>query len=239
MAQQPIQLYYWPTPNGIKVTMLVEELGWPYEVVPVNITRGDQFEAEFLRISPNNKMPAIVDPDGPNGEALSLFESGAILLYLADKADQFLPREPVAYYRTIQWLMFQMGGLGPMAGQAHHFRNYAPEHIQYAFDRYTNETHRLYAVLERRLSEAAYLGGDAYTIADMASWPWIRPHENQGQDLAAFPHLQRWFETIGERPAVQRAVAVQTEVADSGKSNGGFDERAREVLFGHEQYRSH
>jgi len=239
MAQQPIQLYYWPTPNGIKVTMLLEELGWPYEVVPVNITRGDQFEAEFLRISPNNKMPAIVDPDGPNGEALSLFESGAILLYLADKADQFLPREPVAYYRTIQWLMFQMGGLGPMAGQAHHFRNYAPERIQYAFDRYTNETHRLYAVLERRLSEAAYLGGDAYTIADMASWPWIRPHENQGQDLAAFPHLQRWFENIGERPAVQRAVAVQTEVADSGKSNGGFDERAREVLFGQEQYRSH
>lgn len=234
--QQPIQLYYWPTPNGHKITIMLEELGLPYEIRPIDITRGDQFDPEFLRISPNNKMPAITDPEGPGGEPLSLFESGAILIYLAEKTGRFIPQEPAAYYGMMQWLMFQMGGLGPMAGQAHHFRNYAPETIDYAVKRYTNEVHRLYGVMDRRLAESEYLAGD-YSIADMASWPWVRPHERQGQDFTDFPNLKHWFEAIDERPAVQRALEVLAEASSRGKSGAGFDEKAREILFGSEQYR--
>lgn len=236
--QQPIQLYYWPTPNGHKITIMLEELGLPYEVRPVDITRGDQFDPEFLRISPNNKMPAITDPEGPGGEPLSLFESGAILIYLAEKTGRFIPQEPAAYYSMMQWLMFQMGSLGPMAGQAHHFRNYAPETIDYAVNRYTNEVHRLYGVMDRRLAESEYLAGD-YSIADMASWPWVRPHERQGQDLDDFPNLKHWFQAIEERPAVQRALEVLAEASSRGKQGSGFDEKAREILFGSEQYRQH
>ncbi len=234
--QQPIKLYYWPTPNGHKITIMLEESRLPYEVEPVNITRGHQFDPEFLKIAPNNKMPAIIDPEGPGGEPLSLFESGAILIYLAEKSGRFIPEEPAAYYSMLQWLMFQMGGLGPMAGQAHHFCNYAPETIDYAITRYTSEVYRLYNVMDRRLGESEYLAGE-YSIADMASWPWVRPHERQGQDLAEFPNLKRWFETIGERPAVQRALEVLAEARDQGKSGTGFDEKAREILFGDQQYR--
>lgn len=236
--QQPIKLYYWPTPNGHKITILLEELGLPYEVEPVNITRGDQFEPEFLKIAPNNKMPAIIDPEGPGGEPLSLFESGAIMIYLAEKTARFIPQEPAAYFRTIQWLMFQMGNLGPFAGQAHHFRNYAPEHIEYAINRYTSEVARLYRVMDERLGEAEYLADD-YSIADMAAWPWIRPYERQGQDLEQHPNLKRWFDTIAERPAVQRGLAVLEDAASQGKQGSGFDEKAREILFGAEQYRKH
>jgi GST-like protein len=236
--RQPIKLYYWPTPNGHKITILLEELGLPYEIEPVNITRGDQFEPEFLKLAPNNKMPAIVDPEGPGGEPLSLFESGAIMIYLAEKTGQFIPKEPSAYFRTIQWLMFQMGNLGPFAGQAHHFRNYAPEPIEYAINRYTNEVARLYDVMDERLGPAEYLA-DEYSIADMAAWPWVKPYERQGQDLEQYPNLKRWFEAIGERPAVQRGLAVLEEAASQGKRGSGFDEEAREILFGAEQYRRH
>ncbi len=234
--QQPIQLYYWPTPNGHKVTILLEELGLPYAVEPVDITRGDQFEPGFLGVAPNNKIPAIVDPEGPGGEPLSLFESGAILIYLAEKTGRFIPQEPAAYYRMLQWLMFQMGGLGPMAGQAHHFRNYAPETIDYAIDRYTREVGRLYRVMDRRLADADYLADD-YSIADMAAWPWVKPHERQGQALSGHSNLQRWFETIGARPAVQRALEVLEDASGQGRSGSGFDEKAREILFGREQFR--
>ena len=234
--QQPIQLYYWPTPNGHKISILLEELGLAYTPVAVDITRGDQFEPDFLQISPNNKIPAIVDPEGPGGEALSLFESGAIMIYLGEKTGRFIPQEPAAYYSMMQWLMFQMGGLGPMAGQAHHFRNYAPESIDYAITRYTNEVARLYRVLDRRLGESDYLAGD-YSIADMAAWPWIKPYKRQGQDLAEYPHLQRWFKAIGERPAVQRALEVMADAGNQGKSGSGFDPKAQEILFGQAQYR--
>ena len=233
---KPIKLYYWPTPNGVKVTILLEELELPYEVVPVDITRGDQFEPEFLRISPNNKMPAIVDPEGPDGEPLSLFESGAIMLYLAEKTGRFIPREPAAYFRMLQWLMFQVGNVGPMGGQAHHFRNYTPERIDYAYQRYTREMARLYNVMDRRLGEVEYLSGE-YSIADMASWPWVRRHDRQGQDLEEFPHLKRWFDAIGDRPAVQRALEVLADSTAQGKSGSGFDEQAQAVLFGETQYR--
>lgn len=231
MGNNPIQLYYWPTPNGHKVSIMLEETGLPYEVRPVDITRGDQFEPDFLRISPNNKMPAIVDPDGPEGQELALFESGAILLYLADKTGQFIPHDPVGYWQTMQWLMFQMGSVGPMLGQTHHFRNYAPEHIDYAVQRYTNEAARLYGVLDRRLQNSEYVALDDYTIADMAIWPWIKP-DSQGQDLTEFPNLQRWVETVGARPAVQAGRKV---LADK-TSRGGFDDKARDILFGNAQY---
>jgi len=236
MASEPIKLYYWPTPNGHKITIFLEETGLAYEVVPVDITSGDQFDADFLRISPNNKMPAIVDPDGPDGREISLFESGAILLYLADKTGHFMPRESHAHWRAMQWLMFQMGGVGPMLGQAHHFRNYAPETIPYAVERYTNETARLYGVLDRRLGEAEYIAGDEYSIVDMATWPWIKPHENQGQDLDAFPNLRRWFDAVAARPAVQKGLEVLAEERSRGKKDGGFDAKAREILFGSTQY---
>ncbi len=226
-----IELYTWPTPNGHKVHIMLEECGLEYNVHPINILEGDQFDPEFLKISPNNKMPAIVDPDGPEGKPYSLFESGAILMYLAEKTGRFMPQDVAGRYLVIQWLMFQMGGIGPMCGQAHHFRQYAPEQIEYAIDRYTNEVGRLYNVLDRRLAEVEYVAVD-YSIADMALWPWIRPYERQGQDLADFPNLARWFKEIEKRPAVQRGVEV---LADQRKEVT-HSEKSREMLFGASQY---
>lgn len=227
---EPIALYYWPTPNGWKVSIMLEEAEIPYNVIPVNISAGDQFKPEFLEISPNNKMPAIVDPDGPDGQAIALFESGAILLYLADKTGRFIPTNPRDRYTVVQWLMFQMGGVGPMLGQAHHFRQYAPEQIPYAIDRYTNEATRLYRVLDKQLAQVEYVAGD-YSIADMAIFPWIVPYERQGQNLADYPNLKRWFDAINERPAVQRGLALLKEQ----RVNPNMDEKASEILFGTRQ----
>src|SRR6218665_2744243 len=203
-----IEVYSWPTPNGHKVHIMLEECGLPYKVHPVNIGTGDQFKPEFLAISPNNKIPAIVDPEGPEGERISLFESGAILLYLAGKTGRFLPEGTTAKYEVLQWLMFQMGGVGPMLGQTHHFRIYAPEKLPYAIDSYTNEARRLYGVMDKRLSKSKYLGGKDYSIADIAVFPWLRSWKNQGIDWAAHPHLKGWFDEIAARPAVQRGVEV-------------------------------
>ncbi|MGH7042650.1 MAG: glutathione S-transferase N-terminal domain-containing protein [Acetobacteraceae bacterium] len=225
-----IDVYFWMTPNGYKVTILLEELGWDYRVVPVHIGKGEQFAPEFLAISPNGKIPAMVDHEGPDGAPLALFESGAILMYLADKAGgRFLPSEPRPRYEVVQWLMFQMGGIGPMLGQAHHFRRYAPEKIAYAIDRYTREAARLYLVLERRLQAADYLAGP-YSIADIAVFPWIRPHRWQGQDLADYPAVRRWYDAIAARPAVQRGLAVLADRLDRnrGKPTGA----AWDTLFG-------
>ena len=227
-----IDVYSWSTPNGHKVHIALEELELDYRLHPVNIGKGDQFEAEFLRISPNNKIPAIVDRQGPSDEPFALFESGAILIYLAEKAGRLLPTEPRRRYRTIEWLMFQMGNLGPMLGQAHHFRQYAPEQIDYAINRYTRETTRLYRVLDRRLGEEAFLAGSEYTIADIAAFPWIRPYERQGQDLAEHPNLKRWFDAVANRPAVERGLAALADRAQKG-----FDDEAKRVLFGEDQYR--
>lgn len=227
-----IELHTWPTPNGHKIHIMLEETELPYRVVPIDIGAGDQFDPEFLAISPNNKMPAIVDPDGPDGEPVSLFESGAILIYLAEKSGRLLPEEPRARHVTLQWLMWQMGNVGPMLGQAHHFRHYAPETIEYAHERYSNEAQRLYRVANTRLGEARYLAGDEYTIADIAVFPWMRSHPRQGVDLADFPNVQRWYEEIAARPAVQRGV----EVLKERRGSGTFDAKAREVLFGATQY---
>jgi GST-like protein len=227
---EPIDLYYWPTPNGWKVSIMLEEAEIPYNVIPVNISAGDQFKPEFLEISPNNKMPAIVDPDGSDGQPIALFESGAILLYLADKTGRFIPSNPRDRYTVVQWLMFQMGGVGPMLGQAHHFRQYAPEQIPYAIDRYTNEATRLYRLLDKQLGQVEYVAGD-YSIADMAIFPWILPYERQGQNLADYPNLKRWFDAINERPAVQRGLALLREQ----RVNPNMDEKAREILFGTRQ----
>ncbi|NJL97454.1 MAG: glutathione S-transferase family protein [Synechococcaceae cyanobacterium SM2_3_2] len=226
-----IDLYAWPTPNAYKISILLEEVGIPYQVSPVNIGQGDQFKPDFLKISPNNKMPAIVDPDGPGGAAFSLFESGAILIYLADKSGQLLPTELGSRYRVIEWLMFQMGGVGPMLGQAHHFRHYAPEQVPYAINRYTNEATRLYGVLDRRLSEVEYLAGE-YSIADIATFPWLRGYANQGQDLNDYPQVKRWFEAIDQRPAVQRGLELMAEF----RRTGPMDDKAKQILFGAEQY---
>jgi len=227
---QPIDLYYWPTPNGWKISIFLEEAGLPYQVIPVNIMAGDQFKPEFLAFSPNNKMPAIIDPDGPDGKPLTLFESGAILLYLGEKTGQFLPQTPRDRYTVIQWLMFQMGGVGPMLGQAHHFRQYAPEQIPYAITRYTNEATRLYRVLDHQLSQTPYIAGD-YSIADMAIFPWIVPYKNQGQDLEDYPNLKRWFEAIHDRPAVQRGLAVLSD-----RKVSQMDDDAKKTLFGDRQF---
>ncbi|SCC95208.1 putative S-transferase [Thiomonas sp. X19] len=226
-----IDLYSWPTPNGHKVHILLEELGLSYRVHGVNIGTGEQFKPEFLRISPNNKIPALVDPDGPGGESITLFESGAMLIYLAEKTGRFLPASGAARYTTLQWLMWQMGGLGPMLGQAHHFRIYAPEKIDYAVGRYTNEAKRLYGVMDARLANCAYLAGDDYTIADMAAFPWCRSANNQGVDWADYPHAERWFDAIAARPAVQRGVAVLAE-----QRKPLLDDQARQNLFGAAQY---
>ncbi len=227
-----IDLYTWPTPNGHKIHIMLEETGLAYKVIPVDIGAGDQFDPEFLKISPNNKMPAIVDPEGPGGKPISLFESGAILIYLADKTGQFLPTDPHERYTTLQWLMFQMGGIGPMLGQAHHFRIYAPEKLDYAYDRYTNEAKRLYGVLDRRLGESAYLASDYYSIADIATFPWLRSHENQGVDLNDFPNVKQWFEAIAARPAVERGL----EVLADRRRKGPITDEAREMMFGSTQY---
>ncbi|BCH25944.1 glutathione S-transferase N-terminal domain-containing protein [Mesorhizobium sp. L-8-3] len=224
---KPIELYYWPTPNGWKITIMLEELAVPYEVKYVNIGRGEQFEPSFLKIAPNNRMPAIIDPEGPGGEPISIFESGAILQYLGRKFGRFYGTDERSRTEIDQWLFWQMGGLGPMAGQAHHFRQYAPEKIPYAIDRYTNEVNRLYGVMNRRLADRPYLAGD-YSIADMASYGWVRPYKNQGQDLEDFPNLKRWFEAISARPAVIEAV----EIGQEYRRNLADDKEAQKVLFG-------
>lgn len=233
---RPIQLWYWPTPNGWKISIALEEMGLDYEVRPVNIGTGEQFEPAFQAISPNGRMPAITDPEGPDGQPLSIFESGAILQYLGNKSGQFYPADIRQRAEIDQWLFWQVGGLGPMAGQTHHFRQYAPalirdqRQIAYGVRRYTDETHRLYGVLNRRLADRDYLSG-TYSIADMAAWPWILP-EHQGQDISQFPHLAAWLERVGARPAVKagRAVgeALRANLAASGKSA----DAARKVLFG-------
>lgn len=229
---KPIDLYYWPTPNGFKITIMLEETGLPYTIVPVNIGKGDQFKPDFLTIAPNNRMPAIVDHaprDG--GKPISIFESGAILLYLAEKTGQFLPADVRGRFDALQWLFWQMGGLGPMAGQNHHFRNYAPEKIPYAIDRYVNETNRLYGVLNKRLADRAFIAGD-YSIADMASYPWVVPYANQGQNIDDFPHLKRWLETIAARPATQRAYAKAKEINPNFGQPAIRTEEERKLLFG-------
>ena len=226
-----IDVYSWPTPNGHKVHIMLEECGLDYRAIPIDIGAGDQFSSEFLSISPNNKIPAIVDSDGPDGQPISLFESGAILVYLAGKTGLFLGNSDRDKFNTLQWLMFQMGGVGPMLGQAHHFRIYAPTKIDYAYDRYTNEAKRLYGVIDRQLAKAAYLAGDEYTIADIATFPWTRSFANQGIDWADFPHAKRWFDEISARPAVERGVKV---LADLRKPL--TDDKAKSNLFGNNQY---
>ena len=226
-----IEFYAWPTPNGYKISILLEEIGLPYTVHPIDIGKGDQFEPEFLRISPNNKIPAIVDPDGPGGQSISVFESGAILIYLAEKTGKLLPRQGAGRYAVLEWLMFQMGGIGPMLGQAHHFRLYAPEPIQYAIDRYTNESNRLYGVLDRRLNDHEYVAGD-YSIADISIMPWLRFPERQGIDIAEYPNVRRWRDGIAARPPVQRGLALLAERRQSTP----LDQKSREVLFGATQY---
>ncbi|GGF69720.1 thiol:disulfide oxidoreductase [Azorhizobium oxalatiphilum] len=226
--QQPIELLYWPTPNGWKVSIMLEECGLPYDIKLVNIGKGDQFAPDFLAVSPNNKIPAIVDPDGPGGEPISVFESGAILQYLGRKTGKFYPTDERKRVAVDEWLFWQVGGLGPMAGQAHHFRLYAPEKIPYAVSRYTNEVHRLYGVMNTRLKDNAYLAGDEYTIADIACVGWAKLWERQGQDIAEFPHFARWLETVKARPAVQRGLMVNAEArADLSK-----DKAAQGILFG-------
>jgi GST-like protein len=226
-----IEVFSWPTPNGHKVHIMLEECGLPYRAIPVNIGAGDQFKPEFLKISPNNKIPAITDPQGPEGKPISLFESGAILVYLAAKTGKFMPASDRAKYEVLQWLMFQMGSVGPMLGQTHHFRMYAPEKLEYAINRYSNEARRLYGVIDRRLSQSAWLGGADYSIADIATFPWLRSWENQGIVLAEYQHLQAWFNKIAERPAVQRGVKVMAELRRPITSD-----KEREVLFGKTQY---
>jgi len=226
-----IEVYSWATPNGHKVHIMLEECGLPYRVHGIDIGAGDQFKPEFLAISPNNKIPAIVDPEGPDGEPISLFESGAILLYLAAKTGKFLPTDTRGKFQVLEWLMFQMGGVGPMLGQTHHFRIYAPEKIPYAIERYSNEAKRLYGVMNKRLGKSKYLGGKSYSIADIAVFPWLRSWKNQGIDWAYFPHLKGWFDEIAARPAVQRGVEV---LAAQRKPIN--DDKAREVLFGKTQY---
>jgi GSH-dependent disulfide-bond oxidoreductase len=229
-----IEVYSWPTPNGHKVHIMLEECGLPYRVIPVDIGAGDQFDPGFVSISPNNKIPAIVDPDGPDGQPISLFESGAILLYLAGKTGRFMPADTAAKYEVLQWLMFQMGGVGPMLGQAHHFRIYAPEKIDYAINRYTNEAQRLYGVINKRLAASKYLGGPEYSIADIATFPWLRSWKNQGVELNEFPHLKGWFDELAARPAVQRGVEVLSQ-----QRKPLVTDQAREMLFGAMQYKKH
>ncbi len=230
-----INVYSWPTPNGHKVHIMLEECGYKlgrdWQAIPINIGKGDQFTPEFLKISPNNKIPAMLDPQGPDGKPMSIFESGAILLYLASKTGKFLPKTDRAKFEMMEWLMFQMGGVGPMLGQAHHFRIYAPEKVEYAINRYTNEAKRLYGVMDKRLSANTFIAGNTYTIADIAIFPWLRSWQNQGIDWADYPYLKAWFDKIAARPAVQRGVTV---LADLRKPL--TDDKTRDVLFGSSQY---
>lgn len=233
-----IKVYSWPTPNGHKVHIMLEEcglrLGRDWQAYPINIGAGDQFKPEFLQISPNNKIPALVDPQGPDGKPISLFESGAILLYLAAKTGKFLPKSDRQKFEVLQWLMFQMGSVGPMLGQAHHFRMYAPEKIEYAVNRYTNEAKRLYGVMNQQLTQHRYIAGNSYSIADIAIFPWLRSWKNQGIDWADYPQLKAWFDKIADRPAVKRGVAV---LADLRKPLTG--DKERDILFGKTQYQKH
>jgi len=236
---QPIELYYWPTPNGWKISIALEEMGLPYVMKPVNIGAGEQFKPDFLAISPNNRMPAIVDPEGPDGAPISVFESGAILQYLARKTGKFYGADERARIKTDEWVFWQMGGLGPMAGQTHHFRQYAPamladqRQIAYGANRYTNETHRLYGVLNKQLAGKDFITGD-YSIADMACWPWVVPYRNQAIDLAEFPNLMAWFYRVRDRPAVQAGFALGAELRNpqGAGGTGKAAEQARQVLFG-------
>ena len=233
-----IDVYSWPTPNGHKVHIMLEECGLrldrDWRAIPVNIGTGDQFKADFLKISPNNKIPALVDPKGPDGKPISVFESGAILVYLAAKFGLFLPKSDRQKYEVLQWLMFQMGGVGPMLGQNHHFRLYAPEKLPYAIDRYTNEAKRLYGVIDKQLATSKFIAGSQYTIADMAIFPWLRNWANQGIVLADYPYLKAWFDQLAERPAVQRGVAVLAALRKPIT-----DDKARDTLFGKTQYQQH
>lgn len=224
-----IDLYYWPTPNGHKITLFLEEAGLDYQIHPVNIGAGEQFRPEFLAIGPNNRMPAIVDQaPADGGEPISVFESGAILLYLAEKTGRFLPSDIRGRKTVLEWLFWQMGGLGPMAGQNHHFVQYAPEKLPYAMERYVKETNRLYGVLDRRLAGRSFIAGEDYTIADMACYPWIVPWKRQGQDLDSFANLHRWFEAIRQRPATIRAY----EKGEPWTSRPVVDDESRKILFG-------
>ncbi|MBA3589505.1 glutathione S-transferase N-terminal domain-containing protein [Methylibium sp.] len=229
-----IEVYSWATPNGHKVHIMLEECGLPYRVKAVNIGAGDQFKPEFLAVSPNNKIPAIVDPEGPDGERIALFESGAILVYLAAKTGRFMPSDLRAKYEVLQWLMFQMGGVGPMLGQTHHFRVYAPEKIDYAIERYTNEAKRLYGVMNKRLAKSKYIAGAEYSIADISIFPWLRSWKNQGIEWNDYPHLKGWLDEIAGRPGVQRGVEVLAQ-----ERKPLVDDEARKMLFGAEQYKSH
>ena len=222
-----IDVYSWATPNGHKIHIMLEECGLPYQAHPVNIGVGDQFKPEFLKISPNNRIPAIVDSEGPDGKPISLFESGAILVYLAAKTGKFMPKSDREKYQVLQWLMFQMGGVGPMLGQNHHFRLYAPEKIEYAINRYTNEAKRLYGVMNKQLASHKYIAGNSYSIADIAIFPWLLNWKNQGMDWADYPHLKAWFDKIGERPAVKRGVEVLAHLRKPL-----VDDKARDTLFG-------
>ncbi|MBU3653993.1 MAG: glutathione S-transferase family protein [Limnohabitans sp.] len=230
-----IDVYSWPTPNGHKVHIMLEECGLrlnrDWRAIPINIGQGDQFQPDFLRISPNNKIPALVDPHGPDGKPINVFESGAILVYLASKTGKFLPRSDRAKFEVLQWLMFQMGGVGPMLGQNHHFRLYAPEKIEYAINRYTNEAKRIYGVMDKQLASHKFIAGKTYSIADIAIFPWLRNWQNQGIDFAEYPHLKAWFDLIAARPAVQRGVQV---LADLRKPL--TDNKARDILFGQQQF---
>lgn len=228
VQNKPIELYYWTTPNGWKISVLLEELGVPYNVHMINIGAGDQFKDEFLEISPNNKIPAIVDPEGPGGEPISVFESAAIMKYLAKKFDKFYPSEERAQVKVDEWLFWQMGGFGPMLGQNHHFNKYAPEKLPYAMKRYTDETHRLYGVLNKRLADHDYVAGE-YSIADMAIYGWATLWEGQGMDIAEFPHVKAWLDRLGAREAVQKGMEVGKEERE--KLNLATDKDAQKVLF--------
>jgi GSH-dependent disulfide-bond oxidoreductase len=227
VRKKPIDLYYWPTPNGYKISIMLEECRLPYRVIPVNISKGDQFKPEFLAISPNNRMPAIVDPDGPGGKPISIFESGAILQYLGRKTGKFYPASERARVEVDQWLFWQVGNLGPMAGQAHHFRLYAPEKLPYAIERYTNECNRLYGVMNKQLADREFLAGK-YSIADIASVGWASRWQRQGQDIEQFPHFKRWLETMLARPAVDRGMHLQVEEANKVDMK---DPKVQDILF--------
>jgi len=232
--QMPIEVWTWPTPNGHKVHIALEELGLPYTVVSVNIGAGEQFKPAFLAITPNHRIPAIVDPDGPGGKRLELFESGAILIYLAEKCGQLIPADPAGRYTCLQWLMFQMGGVGPMFGQYGHFHTYAPEKLTYAMERYNKEVVRLHRVLEKRLTDSPYLAGEDYSIADIATFPWVRLPERRNIDLADFPAVQRWHDAIAARPAVQRGC----EILSANQRRGAMTDKEREMLFGNAQFQA-
>ncbi len=232
MADKAIQLYSWPTPNGQKIHIALEEFQLPFDAHGIDIGKGDQFGADFLEISPNNKIPAIIDPDGPGHRPIALFESGAILIYLAEKTGRLLPAAGSGRYQVLQWLMFQMGGVGPMFGQANHFRTFAPEKIPYAIDRYTNEVKRLLGVMDRRLGQSRFLALADYSIADIATWPWISYAERQGIELTPFPHVARWTREIADRPPVQRGLKILAKPQDEKPMSAA----EREILFGKGQY---